>query len=75
MAVTKAQITKGSQVRYTGSTRTGITGDVVVQHGETVEVSDLMDRKNYDKPDRIGVRRPGSRVTVGVALTDVEAAA
>ena len=41
--------------------------------GDTVVIKDLMSRRGYDRPDRVGVG-PGDRgVTFRVALAEIEA--
>lgn len=38
---------------------------------DIVEVCDLMDRTGYRKPDRIGVKRIGSGLALGIDLADI----
>lgn len=63
-AVTKAQLTERKR---------GKGGSVVrLTDGRVVVVKDLMQRANYNKPDRIGVGSPDNGLAFGVALADVE---
>jgi len=41
--------------------------------GDTVVVKDLMDRRGYDRPDRVGVGPADRGITFGVSLADIEA--
>ena len=62
-AVTKAQLTERKR---------GKGGSVVrLTDGRVVVVKDLMQRANYNKPDRIGVGSPDNGLAFGVALADV----
>ena len=41
--------------------------------GDTVVVKDLMRRRGYDRPDRVGVGPADRGIAFGVALEDIEA--
>ena len=41
--------------------------------GDTVVVKDLMRRRGYDRPDRVGVGPADRGIAFGVALSDIEA--
>lgn len=63
--ITKADLTE--RTRGKGGTM------LRLRDGRTVVVKDLMQRANYNKPDRIGVGSPDDGLAFGVALADVEA--
>lgn len=64
-AVTKAQLTE--RKRGKGGTMLRLTD------GRIVVVKDLMQRANYNQPDRIGVGSPDNGLAFGVSLADVAA--
>ena len=88
MAVTKAQLveskgrTMGTRVRLTvdplaiGAISTALEGfGPIPSHDirrETYVVKDLMARKTYNKPDRIGIGPADLGIAFGVALDQVE---
>ena len=63
--ITKAQLTE--RKRGKGGTLVRIHGDPTVY-----VVKDLMQRKGYDKPDRIGIGPLDRGVAFGVTLSDIE---
>jgi hypothetical protein len=54
--------------------RRGKGGTLVTVRGKSgvFVVKDLMNRKSYDRPDRIGVGRETDGLAIGVPLSDVE---
>ena len=68
--ITKAQLTE--RKRGKGGTTVRLR-EPHPQWGDTVVIKDLMSRRGYDRPDRVGVG-PGDRgVTFRVALAEIEA--
>ena len=41
--------------------------------GDTVVIKDLMDRRGYDRAERVGVGPADRGIAFGVALSDIEA--
>lgn len=68
--ITKSDLKVGTRVTLTGESlervryNLGGTSDIV-------EVCDLMDRTSYCKPDRIGVKRSGTDLALGIAMADI----
>jgi hypothetical protein len=61
--VSKANLTE--RTRGKGGTMLRLTD------GRVVVVKDLMQRANYNKPDRIGVGSPDNGLAFGVSLADI----
>ena len=68
--ITKSDLRIGTRIIIRGESldrvrfNLGGTSDIV-------EVCDLMDRTNYCKPDRIGVKRSGTGLALGIAMADI----